>query len=70
MVTPLTLDTSMPFRPAPPLVSWSAGLDGQGRLAVPLLPSMMTWLRFRPRMCRPGFWIQTPAVGHWALFSW
>src|SRR5215831_18644920 len=70
MVTPLALKTSMPLRPTPPLVSCSAGLDGQGWLAVPLLPSMMTPFRSRPRRCRFGFWIQTPAVGHWVLFSW
>src|SRR5215467_14163921 len=70
MVTPLAFETTMPSRPAPPLVSWSEGLDGQGWLAVPLLPSMMTPFRSRPRRCRFGFWIQTPALGHWVLFSW
>src|SRR5690348_16845327 len=70
MVTPLAFQTSMPLRPAPPLVSCNEGSDGQGWLAVPLLPSIMTLLRSRPRMCRPGFWIQTPAVGHCVLFSW
>ena len=28
MVTPLAFQTTMPSRPTPPLVSWSAGLDG------------------------------------------
>ncbi len=70
MVTPLAFQTTMPSRPAPPPKSWNAGADGQGLLAVPLLPSMMTPFRFSPRMCRFGFWIQTPAVGHRALFSW
>ncbi len=69
MVTPLAFRTTMPSRPTPPLVSWSFGPDGHGWLAGPSLPSMTTLLRSRPRMCRSGVPIQTPAVGHLALFS-
>ena len=70
MVTPLVFQTTMPSRPTPPLVSWSFALDGHGRRAEPLLPSMITPLRSRPRRWMPGVWIQTPAVGHRLLFSW
>src|SRR5215813_3399616 len=70
MVTPLAFQTSMPSRPVPWLVSWSLALDGHGWRADPLLPSMITLFRFRPRMWIPGVLIQTPAVGQRALFSW
>src|SRR5262249_2691643 len=77
MVTPLAFQTTMPSRPPPPLVALGAAAGGrgaagggQGAVGVRLLPAMMTVFRSRPGMCRFGFWIQTPAVGHWVLSSW
>ena len=65
-MTPLVFDTTIPSRG---VKSCWAPADGHGCAAVPLLPSMITRLRSSPRMCRFGFWIQTPAVGHCLLFS-
>ena len=52
----------------PYYLSVSGATAVHGCAAVPLLPSMITRLRSIPRMCRFGFCIQTPAVGHWLLF--
>src|SRR5215467_4764656 len=70
MVTPLAFQTTIPSRPPPLLVSCSVAFDGHGWRADPSLPSMITLFRLWPRTWIPGVPIQTPAVGHMALFSW